>query len=511
MAKRIVSLLVITALFFGVFASCAKKGTEAPAPIGEKAEPKNGGALKLACVYVDTMNPLVTEHASVADFLSLIYEGLFVVNTDLTAEPVLAESYSVSNNNTVYTINLRDNITFHNGKKLTSEDVTATFDYISLYSSGWKDTMQYIAGYSTDGDNKLVITLNTPKSDFVNNLDFPILPSGLLGDDFLLSNSSFVPVGTGMYKYHSTKAYKNIILKANDSWRGGEDRAYIDEVDVEILSDEETIISAFDAGTIDALTTSWRGFGEMELTSAVFNTFQSEQNRFTFVGINTKAALFDTAEERRDLWQSIDREKITSDIMLGKAMVASSPIRDGVYYDLPLEEDGKKDGTPPAKADTAQSPRECTLLYNKDSKTKNRIAIAIKQQLESKGYVVELDGQPLAIYTDKVLVGDYELYIGEVKCSGSCDLQFMFSSPYGGICNYDDSELRTLVTNLDLAIGQKEKEIAWQSFKKHYQNSAPQIPLYFTDSATFVNKRIKGSLKSNLSNPFYGLDDMFIS
>ena len=506
MTKRLISLSLIIVVLC-TFASCGKKDGGTTSPIGEKVEIQTGGSMKMSSVYVDTMNPLVTEHASVMDFLHLIYEGLFVTNTNLTVEGVLASGYTVTEGNTVYTITLKDNITFHNGKRLTSDDVVATIDYMRMYSSAWSEVTKYILNYVSDGDNKVIITLDRPKADFVCNLDFPVLPSGLTGDDFAVPNASFVPVGTGMYKYDSTRVYKNIILKANDSWMGGEDRAYIDEVNIEIVSDEETIISAFDAGTTDALTTTWRSAGEMELTSAVFNTFKNEQNRFTFVGINTKSPVFDTDTERKALWQSIDRQKLTSDIMLDMAVVASTPVRDGVYYDLPMEHD---DESEQIKDGAESAPIQCKLLYNSDSKTKNRIAVALKQQLESKGYMVELDGQSKAVYNDRVMVGDYELYVGEVQLVGSSDMEFMFSSPVGSICNYDDSEFRTLVSNLDRVTDAKEKEIAWQSFKKYYQNAAVQIPLYFADRATFVNKRIKGSLKPNLSNPFYGLDDMFI-
>ncbi len=508
MTKKLIALGLICTLVGSAFAACSKTGTAPTSPMGQLAEPKSGGTLRMACVHIDTMNPLMTEHASVSDFLSLIYEGLFIVKPDLTPEGILADSYSVSNNNTVYTVNLKKGLKFHDGKAFTAGDVAATLDYIALYSSKWKEIMQYIAGYSTSGDNVITITLNTPKADFVNNLDFPILPAGLTQDDFKLPNTDFVPSGTGMYRYHTIRSHKNIILKANELWQGAKDKPYIDEVDVEILSDEGTIVSAFDAGTIDTLTTSWRGPDELELTSSMFNTFENEQNRFTFVGINTRLAIFDAPSERQALWDSIDREKLARDIMIDNAVVASSPIRDNVYYNLPDDEQDKKSEQ---ESLVQPNPVECRLLYNSDNKTKNRIAVAIKQQLEAKGYIIELDGSPFALYSDKVAAGDYDLYIGEVRFGGSCDLQFMFSSPIGGICNYDDGELRNLVANLDLAITSEEKQIAFRSFKTYYQRMVAQIPLYFTNSATYVNKRISGSLKENLSVPYLGLDDMFVN
>ncbi len=509
-------LMLAIIISAGALAGCSSDRNSIGTAPG-RLVPKNGGAIQLGCVSIDTMNPLITEHASVSDFLSLIYEGLFVLKSDLGVEGVLAKSFKASENNTVYTIELRDNVHFHNGKKFTSADVVATMNYISMHTSRYRSFMQYVAGYFSDGDYTFVIKLNTPKTDFVNNLDFPILPEALMADDFLQSNSSFVPNGTGMYVYKETVAYKDIILTANENWHNGSDRAYINEVHIEILSDEETIISAFDAGAIDALTTSWKGYGELELASEVFTAFENEQNRFSFIGMNCLSELFDTAKERRSVQSAIDSERLCRDIMLGHAVPASSPVRDGVYYN-PSEaasaqtrtEDGEAAPKAASRKEKDETSIAVRLLYNSDNKTKNRLAVAIKQQLDASGYLVELDGRGGSEYRSMVALSDYDIYLGEVLMTGSCDMQFMFSSPLNGICNYDDSEFRTLVSNLDLAVSEDGKIKAWDSFEKYYTNAAVQIPLYFTNKASFINKRINGKLKPNLSVPYYGLDDMYI-
>ncbi|MBR3932870.1 MAG: ABC transporter substrate-binding protein [Clostridia bacterium] len=510
MSKKIISLILSVIFVIGVFASCSKDSSPEPAPMGDKVDVKNGGKINIGCVPVDTLNPLVTQHASVADFLSLVYEGLFVTNPDLSVEPVLAESYTVSGNNTTYTIKLKENVKFHNGKSFVARDVIATLDYLKEHQTRWSDVVKYIENYSERGNYTVVIKLNTPKSDFAANFDFPILPNGLPEEDFENPNQNFVPVGTGMYKYDTTVAYKKIVLKSYEGWMGGTDKAYIDEVDVEIMSDEETIISAFDAGTLDVLTTSWRSLGDLTLSSSLFNTFSCEQNRFSYVGINTESEIFDDVNERRELLDSIDNKKITEDIMISNGIVATSPVRDSVYFNVNDNDEPAVKQSDKNTGSAERTPIECKILYNSDSKTKNRMAASLKQQLEASGYIVILDGNPKSSYLDKVAAGEYDLYIGEVQMTGSCDLSFMFSSPSGGFCNYDDKEFRALLTNLDSVVGEKEKEVAWENFEKYYLNSAVQVPLFFTNKAVFVNKRISGALKPNLSTYFYKFDDMFI-
>ncbi len=507
MVKKIISLILILMMAVGMFPGCSSDDKTASKETAKKKSAAYGGTLRLACVSYDTLNPIVTKHASVLDFLSLIYEGLFVLKEDQSVEGVLADSYTASANNTVYSIKLKENIRFHNGKIFTSADVVATLNYMALYSDRHSEFMKYIAGYSADGNSGVVIKLNSSKTDFMNNFDFPILPAGLKSDDFMASNPEFVPNGTGIYEYDTIVARRNIILKANDDWHGGDKKAYIDNVNVEILSDEDTIISAFDSGIVDALTTSWRGFGELELTSSMYRTFENEQNRFSFIGINCQNENFDTSSERKGILNSIDSKKIAHDIMLGHAVPANSPIREKAYYNNPEEGESKEETV---KDNEKFKTVDCHLLYNSESKTKTRLAVAVKQQLESSGYAITLDGKPFSTYSDMVALGKYELYIGEVMLTGSCDMQFMFSSPMSGICNYDDGEFRALVTNLDMASGSEEKKQSWQSFERHYRDSAVQVPLYFSNKACFLNKRIRGKLTPNLSVPYYGIENMYI-
>ena len=126
MLKKITSLILIIILALGAFQGCSSSEKNKEKKETKKETASYGGTLRLACVSVDTLNPVVTNHASVSDFLSLIYEGLFVLKADQTVEGVLAKDYTVSGNNTVYTIELKDNIRFHSGKIFTSEDVVLT-------------------------------------------------------------------------------------------------------------------------------------------------------------------------------------------------------------------------------------------------------------------------------------------------------------------------------------------------------------------------------------------------
>ncbi len=512
--KRIISLFLIMMMFF--LSGCTGKNSPDNGYSTGNEETKQGGTLKMGCVPVDTLNPLITTHASVMDFLSLVYEGLFCANEDLTARPVLASGYVASDDNTVYTVKLKKDVHFHNGKMLDAQDVVATVNYITMYNGRYSGVAGSILLCQATDNRTVTFTLKESVSDFVNNLDFPILPAGLSGDAFAGVNQSFVPCGTGMYKYEGTTAYKNIHLVANENWHQEDKRPNIDKIDVEILSDEETIISAFDAGTVDILTTSWENRTDMNLSSTLYESFSVDTNKLTFIGINTASAAFDTLPEREVLEGYTDKVKLAQDIMLGSAEVAQSPVRENVYFNKKNEEkttDDKNAKTLKVSSEDENGGRtEIFLLYNSDSKAKERLAMALKLQLSAAGYSVTLDGQAFPTYLERVLNCHYDIYIGEVSVDNSANLSFMFGEQRNGqnICCYTDPELAVLVSNVNRMTGKENKSVAWENFERYYSDKIFQIPLYFTKDYVFVNNRIKGKLSPDMSSYFNGFEDLYI-
>ena len=342
---------------------------------------------------------------------------------------------------------------------------------------------------------------------------------------------------------------KNIYLKINDNWHNKEKLPKIETVDIEILSDNDTIVSAFDVGALDVLTTNVCALSDTELTSSMYNIYETELNHFTYMGFNTNSSYFDTPEERQDVFNLIDKNKLCENIMLGHGVVANSPSREGVYYNEPPAEDEKEidkiEGAEDAESDINKKDSEVkdysaegkskkydkdekdekdeedeegeeknvvTLLYNSDNKTKERLASAIKHELEMGGYNVELRGFPYDEYITKMAGREYELYIGEVKIGNSGDISFMFSgAPQShNICTYQSEELATMVSNINRMDTRNKKIIAWGNFEKFYRDKAFQLPLYFSKGGVMINKRISGKPEVNLTTFFGGFNELYL-
>lgn len=149
-----------------------------------------------------------------------IYEGLVWYNTKTkTVDPCLATEWKqLDDLNWRFT--LRENVKFHNGETMTSEDVVYSFERI-MNSGVASSYVDYIEKIVADGDNAVIITVKMPYAQIVQALTYPaamIVSKKAVeeaGDDFAQN-----PVGTGAYKFVERFAADSITLVAFDEYWG---------------------------------------------------------------------------------------------------------------------------------------------------------------------------------------------------------------------------------------------------------------------------------------------------
>src|SRR4030095_11430030 len=103
------------------------------------------------------------------------YEGLYGFDKDMKMIPVLAESYTVSNDGLVYTVKLRKGVKFHDGTDFKADAVKANFDRVTNPDN----KLKRYGLYSNIGKTEVVddytarITLKSPFSAFINQRAHP--------------------------------------------------------------------------------------------------------------------------------------------------------------------------------------------------------------------------------------------------------------------------------------------------------------------------------------------------
>jgi len=100
------------------------------------------------------------------------YEALLNFDNNGNVISGVAESYSVTDDGSLWTVKLRDDVYFHSGKKLTAEDVKKSNERFLTISPN-KGLVGDLSGVEAPDDRTLLIHFNSPSPSFITILTGP--------------------------------------------------------------------------------------------------------------------------------------------------------------------------------------------------------------------------------------------------------------------------------------------------------------------------------------------------
>ncbi len=232
----------------GFLAACG--GDDGGGGTGGTGAQKTGGTLIHGATgggSKDTLDP----HAPVTNpdiaRASNLYEPLLFWNSNYELEPAIAESIEGSKDATTWTIKIRPEVTFHNGKTVTAEDAWFSIQRVAnpkapLSAGGQLSQIIDFQSTKVVDDTTLQLVLNTPYAILDSLLAEYTL--GIIPTDFDINN----PVGTGAFAYQSFEPGKtSTFTKYADYW--GEP-AFVDELQIQDFPDDSAKVNALQAGQI---------------------------------------------------------------------------------------------------------------------------------------------------------------------------------------------------------------------------------------------------------------------
>lgn len=190
-----------------------------------------------------------------------IYEPLFSLNASYEAVPVLAESYTVSDDGLVYTTKLRQGVKFHNGQEMTADDVVASMNL-------WLERCakaELISGSTFAKVDDYTVTLTVPEasSDIIMVLAAPIqfaaiYPKSVV--DAAGPDGVTEYIGTGPYQLAEWKQDQYVKLtrfadyqspEGESSGLVGEKSAATETIYFRVVTDSATRIAGLQTGQYD--------------------------------------------------------------------------------------------------------------------------------------------------------------------------------------------------------------------------------------------------------------------
>jgi peptide/nickel transport system substrate-binding protein len=275
--------------------------------VEEDDVPQPGGTLRYGLeADVDGLNP--TSSALSAPGLMMgnaVYDTLTARTVDGTFVPYLAESVEPNEDFTVWTVKVREGITFHDGTPLNSAAIITNFE------TARADPLVGLAVkpfYPETGATTVVDDLTVQFNLLEGNRYFPGALSGQLG---MVASPTWIeaakvdgtlnqqPVGTGPFVFDSRSEDSVTRFVRNDNWWNGE--VYLDAVEFVPVTDAATRNDLFFGGELEALQASDpESVDELRADESIQGVFD-ESGEESFAMINSAVPPFDDIRARQAL------------------------------------------------------------------------------------------------------------------------------------------------------------------------------------------------------------------
>ena len=335
----------------------------------------------------------------------LIQSTLTVTNPDLTIGYDLATDYSVSEDGLIWTVTIRDDVSFTDGEPLTADDVAFTYNTVKDASSVSDFTM---LDYAEAADDRTVV--------FHMNRPFSIWPytmavTGIVPEHAYDSATyGASPIGSGRYILKQWDRGQQVILEANPDYYGGE--PLMKKVTI-LFMEEDAAFLAAQAGQVDLAYTS-ATYSDQQIEGYALASYATVDNR----GFNLPAVPEQTDAQgrtvgndltadvrvRRAINMGIDRQEMIDHVLNGYGSPAYSVCDQMPWYSEAseveydpegaaalLDEAGWKTGDDGVREKDGVK-AELNLLYSAGDSVRQALAADFADQLGKLGISCTLEG-----------------------------------------------------------------------------------------------------------------------
>jgi len=264
------------------------------------------------------------------DLVRLIFSGLFKMD-GLKTIPDLAEQYDWSEDGKTFNVRLRMDAKFHNGEKVTMDDVLFTFD--SIQDPNRKSPLYQIfknVKISASDEQTLTFQLQQPDASFLSQLTIGILPSALWQEisasNARLSDLNLKPIGSGPFRIKSFSRdnlgnIHSYTLEGFDSFYG--QKPFLKQLTFQFFVDRSEALEAFRSGLVDGLAFS--GSHEIkDSTAERSHDVHLDLPQETVAFFNTKDPTLSNRDVRQALILSIFRDDLIA-VTKNSAEIVTSP------------------------------------------------------------------------------------------------------------------------------------------------------------------------------------------
>lgn len=470
-----------------------------------QGEPTPGGTLKLGfgISQIPNLDPAKVNLGNVAAaLLPNIFSSLVQFDAELGLLPDLVENWTVSEDGLNYSFQLRDGLTFHNGDPLIAEDIVYTYErnIDPDFASPHANKLAQIESVETPDDLTVNMTFSAPFAPFLavacgrgpGRALTPI--SRRAFEEMGEEQFDQTPVGAGPFAIVAETAdlSSGFELAAFDGWYGG--RPLLDAIEVTLIAEPSSRISALEAGDIDMLDIVPRtGVAQLSENPDI-TLVQTPGTSWQGLAMNWARPPWDNPDARMAVAKALDRDAIIETAFFGLSMPAIGAIAPAFAFAyIPPEETTTPQAfnldEAKALADSAGIAGAApTLMVIEDDL---RTAEVVRNQLADLGLDVQIEQLQQAAWNERWLAGDFDwIFNGSSADADPDDGHWNFFTLEGpwNVYGYQNQEVNDLLVQTRSIGDQAERAALFQQTQAILQQDVPHAFIHHVmDIVGFAN------------------------
>jgi peptide/nickel transport system substrate-binding protein len=274
-----------------------------------------------------SFDPHICFDSSTELFNKNIYSNLVRFNAEMKIEPDLALSWSTSDDGLVWTFKLRPGVTFHDGTKLTANDVKASFERILDPATGSprRSVLSVIQQVEVKDDLTVALHTSNPTGAFLQQLAHPA--AAIISKAALETYGKDLgqhPVGSGAFKFKEWKLGEEILLERFENYYGG--APAVRNVHFRIVPEDSVRALLLQSGQADVAL--WLPVTEVMRLSSNPNvkTLEGVSVMTHYYALNCTKPILNDVRVRQALNYALDMDLIVDNILEGQGEVADAPL-----------------------------------------------------------------------------------------------------------------------------------------------------------------------------------------
>lgn len=414
-----------------------------------------------------------------------------VKEQDGVVTPCLAESWEFLDDTTLR-FHLRDDVTFHNGQKMTAEDVLFTL-YRATTDAGSASTFSSVdyENCKVVDETTIDVKLFTPNASIFNTLGTPrghiVCKSAYeeMGGAEYARN----PIGTGAYKFESWTTGSEIVLTRNDEYWG--EKALTERIVYKIITESATRLVELETGGCDIVYNVQAS--EVELVEATdgISVLMGPAYAYNCITFNMQDEVLSNPKVRQALAHATDVKSIV-EAFYGETADPATGI-------MPLTIFGSKEtagyeyNPEKAKELLAEAGYADGLTLNfvvQSLEELTRIVEAVQGMWEQAGVHCNISISEVSAY----LAAGNNLQVGIRNGSASdpSNTLIIYQSSFGDRINSNDTKLDEMLANASTLYDEAERKAAYNEICDYLNDQCYTIPIAFKYTIFALSDKVEG-------------------